>query len=314
MAGLADMPPEVSILIGSYCDKETIRSIVSVCIQTNVKFSACRSKDFRACADAGWLASYLQTLLAAKPEERITHWLSAIANATILVNLSLPPQGSEESQELPEPPYNDLVDSLGSLLCKMVELRYLRLDIECLPAESMGRLAELIHSYRRECMASKGTPLQHCALHINASAEVTLAFLATYNPSQFKSLHCDVKELTLPEERSMEPEDTILRLYSGQYRNIIKMQNLERLCICFSPDEQDEQDEQEESISGLTTETTFTEIREITSYFPRLEWLIIHDNTAFIQDYMEVVGLGTVYHGQVRIAIWLSYTNLKGPT
>ncbi|KAH7005655.1 hypothetical protein EDB82DRAFT_552196 [Fusarium venenatum] len=180
----------------------------------------------------------------------------------------------------------------------MVELRYLRLDIKCLPAESMGRLAELIHSYRREFMASKGMPLQHCALYISASAEVTLAFLAIYNPSQFKSLHCDAKELMLPEERSIEPGDTISRLYSDQYRNIIKMQNLERLCICFSPDEQDEKDEQEESISGMTTETTFREIREITSNFPRLEWLIIHDNTAFIQDYMEVVGFGTVYHGQ----------------
>ncbi|QPC75419.1 hypothetical protein HYE68_006171 [Fusarium pseudograminearum] len=109
------------------------------------------------------------------------------------------------------------------------------------------------------------TPLQHCELHINASAEVTIALLAGHDRSQLISLHCYAERLLPPEEQHLELEHSA----THQYRQIMRMRNLERLYIYFSQHEQD---------SGIAIHTTFREIREITSSFPRLEWLIIHEN------------------------------------
>lgn len=109
------------------------------------------------------------------------------------------------------------------------------------------------------------TPLQLREPHINASAEATIALLAGCDRSQLTSLHCYADQLLPPGEQHLEPEHSA----THQYRQIMRMRNLERLYIYCSQHEQD---------TGIAIHTTFREIREITSSFPRLEWLIIHEN------------------------------------
>lgn len=77
MARLTDLPPEIAVWIGSYCDKATISSIVSVCVQAYNNFNVCKFEDFRARGDAGRFAYHLQTLVIVKLEMRITPCLSA---------------------------------------------------------------------------------------------------------------------------------------------------------------------------------------------------------------------------------------------
>jgi len=154
----------------------------------------------------------------------------------------------------------------------MITAKSLELNLDCMYPEVAELFIALLES-------GPSNMMKHNALDIVALPEVTSAFLSCCDPSKLTSVYLYADRKVREDDHnefSLAPGD-----YTMEYRQLLclyrnQMPGLKRLRLVLSTDE------------GNPLKATFQEIEGITTEFPELEWLILHEPRGCRPDMMEL--------------------------